>query len=161
MALVAAGLGCAKESPAIAPRPAAPPESGVERLAEEVTPLPGELEDEMFRRIARKEAIDLKVVYQALVGSQTTLRAYAARYLGSHGDDSSVPHLVDALRDQSQHDGADYPDAGMATTRYWANASLVKLTRQDFGFAWNDPIDQRDRAIRRWHAWYRETHRAR
>jgi len=52
------------------------------------------------------------------------------------------------------HVGANYPEAGMATTRYWANESLKKLTEQDFGFIWNDPKEKRNQAIQQWINWY-------
>jgi HEAT repeat protein len=120
-------------------------------------PLPEEKVSEMFKRIRQDDEIDLRLIYQALIGSQTALRAEAARYLGTHGDDSSIPHLIDALSDQSIHDGVNYPVAGMATTRYWANDSLKKLTGLDFGFVWDDPIDKRNEAINRWRDWYRGT----
>ena len=115
--------------------------------AEKVEPLPEARIQDMFDRIGRNEKIELVLVYQSLIGPQTTLRADAARYLGTHGDETSIPHLVNALRDDSMHVGRDYPEAGMATTRYWANESLKKLTGKDFGFLWNDPKDKREEAF--------------
>lgn len=115
----------------------------------------------MFHQIRRNKVTDLSLVYQSLVGPQTALRAEAARYLGSHGDEASVPHLIDALRDQTCHVGAKYPSAGMATTRFWANDSLKRLTGEDFGFVWEDPIGERDQAVSRWRDWYEGTHKGR
>jgi hypothetical protein len=108
----------------------------------------------MFKRIHADDDIDLKLIYQALVGPQSTLRAEAATYLGTHGNETSVPYLIDALSDQSSHAFVEYMNAGMATTRYRANESLKKLTGQDFGFVWDDPIDKRSEAALRWREWY-------
>jgi hypothetical protein len=119
-----------------------------------IVPLPQERIQEMFDRIGRNEKIELALVYQALIGPQTALRADAARYLGIQGDETSILHLIDALADDSMHVGASYPKAGMATTRYWANESLMKVTGEDFGFVWNDPIGEREKAIGRWRVWY-------
>jgi hypothetical protein len=47
-----------------------------------------------------------------------------------------------------------YLEAGMVTTRYWANDSRKKLTGRDFGFIWNDPKQKRDKAVKRWCKWY-------
>ena len=93
-------------------------------------------------------------MHQALNGPQTTLRAYAARALGKQGNETSIPYLIDALSDDSFHVGANYIDPGMATTRYWANESLKKLTEEDFGFIWNEPREKRIQAIVRWQNWY-------
>ena len=125
----------------------------------EVKSLPEERVQELFGRIQKDEKIDLNLIYQALIGSQTALRADAARYLGTHGDETSVSHLIDALGDDSFHVGGDYIKPGMETTRYWANDSLKKLTGQDFGFVWNDPKKKREAAISRWRAWYSRQHR--
>ncbi len=108
---------------------------------------------EMFKRIRDADIIDLSLVYQALVGPQTALRAEAATYLGTHGNETSVPYLIDALSDQSMHVGG-YISGGPSTTRYRANDSLNKLTGKDFGFVWDDPIDKRSEAIIRWREWY-------
>jgi HEAT repeat protein len=125
-------------------------------LAPAVDPLPHEQVAVLFDRINKGEKIDLPTLYQALNGPQTTLRAYAARELGKYGDGSSVPYLIDSLSDDSFHVGARYASRGMETTRYWANESLKALTREDFGFVWDDPIEQRNQAIGRWCEWYRK-----
>lgn len=125
-------------------------------LAPKIKPLPDDQVGEMFVRIEKDEDIDLKLIYQSLIGPQTTLRAYAARYLGAHGNNTSIPYLIDALSDESMHVGAKYIKAGMATTRYWANDSLEKLTGNDFGFIWNDPRNKRDEAIKRWQQWWQK-----
>jgi ankyrin repeat protein len=122
----------------------------------ESEPLPHGRVGEMFDRIEKHDEIDLKLIYQSLIGPQTALRAYAARYLGTHGNGTSIPYLIDALADESMHVGAEYPEAGMATTRYWANDSLKKLTGKDFGFIWNDPKNKRDEAIKRWQQWWQK-----
>lgn len=124
------------------------------RLSGPEMPLPYDQVSEMFGKFQAGDDIELNLVYQALAGPQYSLRAEAATYLGKHGNESSVPYLIDALSDQSMHDGALYTIAGMATTRYRANEALKKLTGQDFSFLWNDPIDTRSRAIIRWREWY-------
>jgi hypothetical protein len=98
--------------------------------------------------------VERDTLHRALISSQTYLRASAARLLGEAGDASSVPHLIDALSDQSVHVGANYREPGMATTRYWANESLKKLTKKDFGFVWNAPESERQAAIKRWRDWH-------
>ena len=128
-------------------------ESKYIRLSGPEIPLPYEKVSEMFERFRADDNIDLGMVYQALVGPQTALRAEAATYLGTHGDETSIPHLIDALSDQSMHVGG-FISGGPATTRYRANESLKKLTGRDFGFVWDDPIDKRSEAIIRWREWY-------
>lgn len=130
-----------------------------EKLLEAVSkcqPLPDERVGDLIDRIEGDEEIDLSLVYQALFGPQTYLRACAARYLGTHGDETSIPFLIKALEDDSSHVGIQYRDAGMLTTRYWANDSLRKLTGRDDGFKWDDPEEKRDEAISRWRTWYLE-----
>lgn len=129
-------------------------ESTFIRLSGPELPLPYEKVSEMFKRIRADDDIDLSLVYQALVGPQYTLRAEAATYLGTHGNETSIPYLIDALSDLSMHDGALYTEAGMATTRYRANESLKKLAGQDFGFVWDDPIERRSEAVVKWRKWY-------
>ena len=123
-------------------------------LAPIIEPLPGADVDSLFEKIRNSEPIDLATLYRALQGPQYTLRAYAAIELGKYGDETSIPYLIDALSDESLHEGAEYPKAGMNTTRYWANESLKTLTKQDYGFVWDDPIDKRNEAIIRWRDWY-------
>lgn len=106
-----------------------------------------------LRRIDRHEGIETDTLLRALISDQTYLRAGAARLLGDTADFSVVPALITALSDESYHVGANYPEAGMATTRYWANESLKKLTRQDFGFRWDAPKPDREDAISKWKAW--------
>jgi len=119
-----------------------------------ITPLPDEQSSVLLEKFRLKEKIGVSVLHQALKANQLTLRAYTARELESQGNESSIPYLIDALSDQSSHVGADYIDPGMATTRYWANESLKKLTKQDFHFVWNDPPEKRNQAILRWREWY-------
>jgi hypothetical protein len=142
---VAAGL-------AAGPAPSSVPTSDLRSLGTQ--PLAEEKVDWLFGKIARGERVEPDVLHAALIGPQTTLRAYAAQNLAQWGDESSIPHLIHALTDESSHVGASYPDAGMATTRYWAAKSLQKMTGRDFGFVWNDPIDKRNAAVLRWSTWY-------
>lgn len=119
-----------------------------------IAPLPDSEVAGLFERMDRGEKIEIPKLYQALIGPQTALRAFAARELGKYGDVSSIPYLIDALADESMHVGADYSNPGMATTRYWANDSLVRLTGEDFRFVWNDPADKRNASIGKWRDWY-------
>ena len=117
-------------------------------------PLTEEKVDWLFEKIARGERIGPDILHAALIGPQSALRADAARILARWGDASSIPHLIHALTDESSHIGVGYPDAGMATTRYWAARSLREMTGRDFGFVWNDPPDQRNAAVQRWSTWF-------
>jgi hypothetical protein len=97
---------------------------------------------------------DVHTLTRALVCDQTYLRAMAAKQLGQSGDAASIRYLIIALGDDSIHDGVEYAAAGMETTRYWANASLKALTKQDFGFRWDASKAERNAAIRRWKKWF-------
>lgn len=111
----------------------------------------------ILEQIGRGDKVNRDDLHRALISDQTYLRAAVARMLGNNGDATSIPHLIDGLGDQSFHEGASYPDAGMATTRYWANESLKKLTKQDFGFVWSAPDAERQVAIQRCRDWYSKT----
>lgn len=125
-------------------------------LASKPGPLKQELVGTLFERIERHEKIELELLCQALGDPQMTLRAEAATLLGESGDKRAIPFLIDALSDESMHEGANYPDAGDATTRHRANKALKQLTGQDFGFVWNDPLEIRQASIARWTEWYRK-----
>jgi hypothetical protein len=137
---------------AAAPAPATKPTVDLRSVG--VQPLAYDKVDWLFGKIARKERVEADVLHAALIGPQTALRADAARILAQWGDGSSIPHLIHALADESSHVGANYPDAGMATTRYWAAKSLREMTGRDFGFVWNDPLDKRNAAVLGWSTWY-------
>ena len=122
-------------------------------LAPTIEPLPDADVGTLFDKIDKSKPIELATLYRALQGPQYTLRAYAAIELGKYGDETSIPYLIDALSDESIHEGAEYIKPGMNTTRYWANESLKTLTKQDFGFVWDDPLDVRSEAISRWRNW--------
>lgn len=123
-------------------------------ISRNIEPLPDEQIDILFKKIDNNEKIPLVTLHQALKSSQLTLRAYAARELGKYGDETSIPYLIDALVDDSLHVGANYIDPGMATTRYWANESLEKVTGKDFGYIWNSTKGKRIDAVSRWQEWY-------
>jgi HEAT repeat protein len=125
--------------------------------AQQTKPLSQEEIGRVLESVSQGKKVDRDTLHRALISDQTYLRASAARLLGEVGDTTSVPHLIDALSDQSVHVGANYPDASMATTRYWANESLKKLTKQDFGFAWGAPDVERQAAIKRWREWNQST----
>lgn len=128
--------------------------SAFEPLGTPLSPLPEEEYERIFNAFQTRERIPIKLLHQGLFAGQTTVRAYSASLLGDHGGQSSVPYLIDALSDSSMHVGARYVKPGMHTTRYWANESLKKLTKKDFGFVWDDPEEKRKDAIQRWRAWY-------
>ena len=128
-----------------------------EQLAPKIEPLTHELVGVLFQRIERHEKIEFDLLCQSLIGPQTALRADAATMLGESGDKRAVPFLIDALSDESMHVGANYIDAGDATTRHRANKALIKLTGQDFGFGWSDPKEKRQAAIQKWIEWYRKS----
>ena len=127
---------------------------GFKTLAKPLAPLPEREYPRILNSPRTKQKLPVKLLCRGLAAGQMTVRARSAMLLGDQGHRSSVPYLIDTLSDQSRHDGANYPEAGMATTRYWANESLKKLTQQDFGFAWNDPEEDRNKAIARWRTWY-------
>lgn len=113
-------------------------------------------EDEVgltLQRLHKSERVECGILLRALVSSQTYLRARAAHKLEECDDEAVVPALIVALSDESFHEGVDYPKAGMMTTRWWANESLKKLTRQDFGFRWDAPRPEREAAIILWKEW--------
>jgi len=126
-----------------------------DRLAPKTEPLDEELIPVLFERIDKRETIQFELLCRALIGSQTTLRAHAATLLGDSGDRRAIPFLIDALSDESVHEGATYVDPGDSTTRHRANKSLKKLTGQDFGFVWSDPKEKREKTILKWVEWYR------
>jgi hypothetical protein len=97
---------------------------------------------------------DINMLHRALVCDQTYLRAKAAQQLGETGEATSISLLINALSDESFHVGVDYPAAGLETTRYWANESLKKLTKLDFGFRWDASKAERQAAIKRWKQWF-------
>lgn len=126
---------------------------GLAPLAAPLDPLP---ESEYESIFAHREGtvMPAKVLHQGLFAAQTTIRAFSAKLLADNGDAESIPYLIDALSDQSAHVGAEYPKPGMHTTRYWAGHALMKLTKKDFGFIWNDSEKRREKAIARWRSWY-------
>lgn len=121
-----------------------------ERIAPSLEPLSNEEVGQWVGKVVISEAIDKSIVRRGLISGQTALRADCARYLAYHGDISDLPYLIDALSDNSAHEGALYLYAGMMTTRYWANVALVCITKQDLGYRWDDPTESRQEAITRW-----------
>lgn len=125
-----------------------------EPLGTTLSPLPEEKYQKIFDAFQTREKISIKLLHQGLFAGQTTVRAYAASLLADHGNRSSVSYLIDALSDQTMYVGECYVEPGMNTTRYWANESLRKLTKIDFGFVWDDTEEKRNDAIQRWREWY-------
>lgn len=120
------------------------------RIAPELDPLSHEEIGQWIGKIIPTQTIDKSIIRRGLVSGQTALRADCARYLAHNGDISDLPYLIDALSDESVHDGVSYSYAGMATTRYWANVALICITKQDLGYRWADPVERRQEAINRW-----------
>ncbi|MEO6053556.1 MAG: HEAT repeat domain-containing protein [Chthoniobacterales bacterium] len=129
--------------------------SGIEHIAPKVAPLSAEQMSVVSEKLQQKQTVSFELLIQALNDDQTTLRARAANALGNLGEMRAVPYLIDALSDDSGHKGAEYPEGGMCTTRYWANASLKKLTDRDFGFVWDAPQPKREEAIQKWIVWWK------
>ena len=92
----------------------------------------------------------VKIVRGGLIGSQMTYRAKSAQWFIKHGTIEDVPYLIDSLSDESSHKGATYTQAGMATTRYWANVALVVICKTSFDFQWNAPKEKREYSISLW-----------
>jgi hypothetical protein len=129
-----------------------------DHLASPANHLSEEEMNRLWERVDHDKNLDRdtlrETLYCALVANQGYLRAKAAQQLGEVGDATSIPYLIDALNDDVQHVGAKYPDGGMNRTCYWANESLKKITRQDFGFHWNDSKAERESASKRWRDWF-------
>lgn len=89
-------------------------------------------------------------IRRGLRGSQMTYRAESAQWFIKHGTIDDVPYLIDALSDESQHEGAKYPVAGMATTRYWANVALIVICKTSFDFQWDADREKREYSIQLW-----------
>jgi len=116
-------------------------------------PLPEQEITETLFRLNHNQTVDATILCRALVSGNTTLRALAAQRLGEMDDLTAVQDLILALKDDSQHVGANYPKPGMDTTRWWANESLKKLTGHDVGYRWDAPLAEREQAIQKWTAW--------
>lgn len=91
-----------------------------------------------------------QVIRRGLVGSQMTYRARSAQWFIEHGTIEDVPYLIDALSDDSMHVGANYPLAGMATTRYWANVALIVICKTSYDYQWDASNEKRDYSISLW-----------
>lgn len=89
-------------------------------------------------------------IQRGLVGSHMWYRAQSAQWFIQHGNMNDVPHLIAALSDESAHKGANYPVAGMATTRYWANVALIAICGTSYEYRWDDPPKKREYAISLW-----------
>lgn len=89
-------------------------------------------------------------IRRGLVGSQLTYRAHSAQWFIEHGTIEDVPYLIDSLSDESAHVGTNYPLAGMATTRYWANVALIAICKTSYDYRWDEPIEKREYAISLW-----------
>ena len=91
-----------------------------------------------------------ETVRRGLVGSQMTYRAKSAQWFIKYGTVEDVPYLIDSLSDESAHKGAKYPQAGMATTRYWANVALIVICKTSYDYQWNSSREKREYSISLW-----------
>ena len=105
--------------------------------------LPALHAEEVFRTHA-------PTVRRGLLGSQLTYRAESAKWFIEHGIIEDVPYLIDALSDESMHVGANYPLAGMATTRYWANVALIVICKTSYDYQWDSSTEKREYSISLW-----------
>ena len=79
-----------------------------------------------------------------------TYRAYSAKWFIEHGTTEDVPFLIDALSDESMHEGANYPLAGMATTRFWVNVALIAICKTSYDYQWDATKEKREYSISLW-----------
>ncbi len=79
-----------------------------------------------------------------------TFRAYSVQWFIEPGTIEDVPFLIDALSDKSGHVGANYPLAGMTTTRYWANIALIVICKTSYNFQWDASKEKRKYSISLW-----------
>lgn len=96
------------------------------------------------------ESDDLSMIRRGLISDQTYDRARCAQSFIKHGSIDDVPFLIDALSDESMHVGANYPLAGMATTRYWANVALIVICKTSYDYQWDSPLKDRKYSISLW-----------
>jgi len=78
-----------------------------------------------------------------LEDSSELVRLEAAGSLATLGDWSSLPTLIAALR----HD--------RPAVRLKSFQVLSKQVKQDFGYVYNAPDDERERAVKRWEEWWK------
>ena len=123
--------------------------SASERIAPQVESIDP---DELLPALQAKEDFraHAPTIRRGLVGTQLTYRAQSAQWFIEHGTVEDVPYLIDALSDQSMHVGANYPLAGMATTRYWANVALIVICKTSYDYRWDALAEKREYSISLW-----------
>ena len=123
--------------------------SAAERIAPKVESIDP---DDLLPALHAKEDFrtHAPTIRRGLVGSQLTYRAHSAQWFIEHGTVEDVPYLIDALSDESMHVGANYPVAGMATTRYWVNVALIVICKTSYDYRWDDSAEKREYAISLW-----------
>ena len=121
-----------------------------ETLAPKLEKLSEQEIGEWFKDVGSEQEMPIPIARRGLISNQTTFRARCAQHIARHGTWEDVPYLIDSLSDESVHEGAKYPYAGMASTRYWANVALIAICKVDMGFRWDDPPEKRKEAIGRW-----------
>ncbi|MES2595128.1 MAG: hypothetical protein V4662_07330 [Verrucomicrobiota bacterium] len=87
---------------------------------------------------------------RGLLCDQTSYRQYAAEWFIQHGTFEDVSYLIDALSDDTASTGANYPVAGMNTTRYWANVALIVICKTSFDYRHDASDKDREDAIMLW-----------
>lgn len=124
--------------------------SAAEKIAPKLEVAPTEEVRKVLATFENGEKGDLAMIRRGLISDQTYDRARCAQCLIKHGGVEDVPFLIDALSDDSSHDGANYPLAGMATTRYWANVALIVICKTSYDYQWDAPVEKREYAISLW-----------
>ncbi len=124
--------------------------SAAEKIAPKLEAAPTEAVSKELATFENGGKGDLAVIRRGLISDQTYDRARCAQCLIRHGGVEDIPYLIDALSDESSHDGATYPVAGMAMTRYWANVALIVICKTSYDYQWDAPVEKREYAISLW-----------
>lgn len=124
--------------------------SAAERVAPKLEKTPTEEVRKALATFENEGKGDLALIRRGLISDQTYDRARCAQCLIKYGGVEDIPFLIDALSDESSHVGANYPVAGMETTRYWANVALIVICRTSYDYRWDAPAEKREYAISLW-----------
>lgn len=125
------------------------PKKAAEMIAPQVEPIGSE---KLLTALHAKEDFrsHAETIRRGLVGTQMTYKAESAQWFIKHGTIEDVPYLIDALSDESMHVGANYPLAGMSTTRYWANVALIVICKVSYDYQWDSSEEKREYSISLW-----------
>jgi len=106
-------------------------------------------------RLWSNRPLSFEALHRLIRGNQLSFRADACDRAALSGDARLIPILIDALSDESMHEGAEYAgNSGLWTTRRRCHLALLQLTGESFGYHWNDPPATRELAIARWRTWF-------